>query len=72
MEMGNRLALLRYVCFRSMIEVADKHEGSGNGNSCRNMKQLSATAAHIYVGPIPAERGENFSIVTGNFATRKD
>ena|SRR5277367_193560 len=36
------------------------------------MKQLSATAAHISVGPIPVERGKNFSIVAGNFATGKD
>jgi len=36
------------------------------------MKELSATAAHICVGPIPVERGKNFSVVTGNFATGMD
>ena len=36
------------------------------------MKELSATATHICVGPIPVERGKNFSIVTGNFARGND
>ncbi|HTF69156.1 MAG TPA: hypothetical protein VK638_41400 [Edaphobacter sp.] len=36
------------------------------------MKQLSATATHICVGPIPVERGEKLSVVAGNFAKGKD